>query len=181
MAFMTTNYSETTTMERGPLPEGTYEFIIKDVSEQAAKSGNTSIHFDLVVRNDLDQALPDTNGKYHNRHLWVDQYASRQTGHYAEKNLQYFMKAARIPEGQAIETPEDFFRMLTGKPVRIHVTVEENTYNGKKTKVNRPAPWDWEPSKFPQVNHVWKQQDQGSDQRLTPPTKQPIDKEYTPF
>ena len=63
MAFITTNYSNNQHITNGPLPEGDYEFIINGVQEHASKSGNTAINFDLIVRNDLDQALPETNGK----------------------------------------------------------------------------------------------------------------------
>ena len=155
MPFLTTDYSNTSNFY-GPLPEGDYEFVIEDVQEQATKGGSESLHFDLIVRNDLDQALPETNGKYHNQHLWVDEWKRRETQQYDNNNLMYFLKAAGIPEGTPINTMEDFFAIMQGKPVRMHIKVTDNTYNGTTTKVNRPAPWDWQPSKFPQVAHQWK-------------------------
>lgn len=158
MALFTTNYANVKENSNQPLPDGTYEFVIKGVRENATKSGAESIQFELVVRNDLDQALPDTNGKYHNRHLWVDEWRRRATNKYDINNLMYFMKAADIPEGTPINSMEDFYNKMIGKPVRLRIKVEENEYNGKKTMVNRPAPWDWEKSKFPNVQHTFNNQ-----------------------
>lgn len=156
MSFLTADYSNTTSNSNEPLPAGEYEFIINSVQENATQSGAESIQFDLIVRNDLDQAMPSTNGKYHNRHLWVNEWKRRKTNQYDFDNFMYFMKAAGIPEGTEINTIEDFFKLMQGKTVRLNVKVSTNEYNGQKTKVNRPAPWDWEPSKFPKVNHQWK-------------------------
>lgn len=184
------NYKDLQDHSYGPLPEGDYEFVIKSVAENATKSGAESIQFNLVVRNDLDQAMPETNGKYHNRQLWVDEWKRRATNQYEVNNLMYFMQAAGIPEGTPINTIEDFYQIMTGKPVRIHITVEDNTYNGKTTQVNRPAPWDWQQTKFPQVNHQWKQGTQplsgaqmptnGKNQTFTMP-QQPAGQENFPF
>lgn len=165
------NYKDLQDHSYGPLPEGDYEFIIKNVAENATNSGAESIQFNLVVRNDLDQALPETNGKYHNRNLWVNEWKRRATNQYEVNNLMYFMQAAGIQEGTPINTMEDFSNIMSGKPVRIHIKVEDNTYNGKTTQVNRPAPWDWQQTKFPQVNHQWKKEEpqhQAAGMQATP-------------
>lgn len=177
------NYKDLQDHSYGPLPEGDYEFIIKNVSENATNSGAESIQFNLVVRNDLDQAMPETNGKYHNRNLWVNEWKRRATNQYEVNNLMYFMQAAGIPEGTPINTMEDFFQIMTGKPVRINIKVEDNTYNGKTTQINRPAPWDWEKSQFPQVAHQFKQQQTQKPQQQAPVfnNQQPQDQAPLPF
>lgn len=156
MSFLTVNYSNTTSNNREPLPEGDYEFIINSVQENATNSGAESLQFDLIVRNDLDAALPETNGKQHNRHLWVNEWKRRKTNQYDLNNFMYFMKAAGIPEGTEINSIEDFFQIMNKKPVRIHIKVTTSEYNGQKRKENRPAPWDWEKTKFPEVQHQFK-------------------------
>lgn len=176
-----TNYKDLQDHSYGPLPEGDYEFVIKSVAENATNSGAESIQFSLVVRNDLDQAMPETNGKYHNRQLWVDEWKRRATNQYDVNNLMYFMQAAGIPEGTPINTMEDFFQIMTGKPVRIHIKVEDNTYNGKTTQVNRPAPWDWEKSQFPQVAHQFKQKQTPKPQQETPAFNNPQPQGKTPL
>lgn len=156
MSFLTTDYSNTTSNSNEPLPAGDYEFIINSVQENATNSGAESVQFDLIVRNDLDSALPETNGKQHNRHLWVNEWKRRKTNQYDLNNFMYFMKAAGIPEGTEINSIEDFFQIMDKKPVRIHIKVTTSEYNGRKRKENRPAPWDWEKTKFPEVQHQFK-------------------------
>lgn len=184
MAFITTNYSNNQHTTNGPLPEGDYEFIINGVQERASKGGNTAINFDLIVRNDLDQALPETNGKQHNRHLFVNEWAGRETQQYNNNHLMYFMEAAGIPEGTNIETMDDFFDALYHKPVRIHVTIQDNNYNGTVTKENWPAPWNWGKSQFPQVAHQFKQQQAPQQPQQQAPVfnnPQPQDQAPLPF
>lgn len=181
MALFTTNYADLTSNINEPLPDGVYEFVIKSVRENATKNGAESIQFNLVVRNDLDQALPETNGKYHNRHLWVDEWRRRATNKYDTNNMMYFMKAAGIPEGTPINSMEDFYNKMIGKPVRIHIKVTDNKYNGTVTKVNRPAPWDWEPSKFPNVQHVYKGKDAKQNDSDLPFSGPDTTDQQTPF
>lgn len=175
MSFLTTNYANTNSNSNEPLPAGEYEFIIKNVAENATASGAESMQFELVVRNDLDQALPQTNGKQHNRHIWVNEWKRRKTNQYDMNNFMYFMKAAGIPEGTAVNTIEDFENMMINKPVRLRIKVEKDTYNNDTHEVNRPAPWDWMPTKFPQVNHQWKQKttSQSENKVFTANTDQP--------
>ena len=49
--------------------------------------------------------------------------------------------------------------MFRGKPVRVYVKQEENEYKGEKQINNRVAPWNFKNTKFPQVNHEWKSDD----------------------
>lgn len=144
------------------LPEGVYECVVSSVQEQATKGGAESIHFDLIVRNDLDQAMPETNGKHHNQHIWLDEW-KRKTGHYEMGNIQYFMEAAGIPEGTSITSMEQFFDFMYHKPVLIKLSVDESEYKGKKQERNSAAPWDWKKTKFPQVAHQWKKSKSNDD------------------
>lgn len=159
MALFTTNYKDLDTNSNEPLPAGIYEVLIQNVQEQATKSGAENINFNLVVRNDLDEAMPDTNGKCHNRHVWHSEWKRRATGQYEVKNLMRYLDAVGVPEGTAIESMDQFFDMLTGKPVRIEIGIEDNEYQGKITKRNVIKPWDWSKTKFPQVQHVLKNDD----------------------
>lgn len=138
------------------LPEGTYECVINSVAEQATNSGSESLHFDLIVRNDLDQALPETNGKHHNQHIWLDEWKRKATGEYDMANIQYFVEAAGIPEGTPINSIEQFCELMYHKPVQIKLGVDVSEYQGKKQEKNSAAPWDWQKTKFPQVAHQWK-------------------------
>lgn len=183
MSFLTTDYSNTTNNSNEPLPAGDYEFIINSVQENATNSGAESVQFDLIVRNDLDAALPETNGKQHNRHLWVNEWKRRKTNQYDLNNFMYFMKAAGIPEGTEINSIEDFFQIMNKKPVRIHIKVTTSEYNGQKRKENRPAPWDWEKTQFPNVQHHFKSENkpENNPQPTVPTTDTAVDDESLPF
>ena len=183
MSFLTTDYSNTTNNSNEPLPAGDYEFIINSVQENATKSGAESVQFDLIVRNDLDAALPETNGKQHNRHLWVNEWKRRKANQYDLNNFMYFMKAAGIPEGTEINSIEDFFQIMSKKPVRIHIKVTTSEYNGQKRKENRPAPWDWEKTQFPNVQHHFKSENkpENNPQPTVPTTDTAVDDESLPF
>ena len=153
----TTNYSNNDNQNTNePLPKGTYECVINTVQESATPSGAESIHFDLIVRNDLDQALPNTNSKQHNRHLFLDEWRRKATNQYDMKHINMFMEAAGIPNGTSINSFENFCQMMEGKPVRLDVNVINDNYNGINNKKNDVAPWGWHKTQFPQVQHQWK-------------------------
>lgn len=148
------------------LPTGEYEVVINHVQETATKSGAESLQLDLIVRNDLDAALPDSNGKYHNRHVFVDNWKRKKTNQYDMDGLQYILEAAKIPEGTQINSVDDFMSALYHKPVNVYVKKESEEYNGTTTERNRVAPWNFKETKYPQVAHQFKEQT---------PNGQPID------
>ena len=159
MSFLNANYSNTeSTTPYGPLPTGEYEMIINKAQETATKNGAESFQIDLIVRNDLDgvPALAETNKKYHNRHVFNDNWKRKATGQYDMQGFQYILQAVGVPEGTTIATIDDFINLLTGKPVKVYVKEEDNEYNGTVTKVNRVAPWNYSQTAFPNVAHVSK-------------------------
>lgn len=166
MAFLQTNYSDLGNTEYGPLPEGNYEVVIQSATEKETKNGKQALALDLVVRNDLDNVpqLTETNGKYKNRHVFNDFWKRNVNGEYAydTSHFQYLLDAINVPEGTPIQTFEIFLGMLQGKPVNVFVTVEDNTYNGTTTKINRIAPWGFGKSNFPNVMHTFNKKDEQS-------------------
>lgn len=156
MSFLTTDYSEN--KETGgytPLPEGNYEMVIAKAQETSTKNGAESFQIDLIVRNDLDgvPTLTETNKKYHNRHVFNDNWKRKATGQYDMEGFQYILQAVGAPEGASIPTIEAFIDLLVGKPVKVFVKLEDNTYNGETKEVNRVAPWNYSASEFPNVQH----------------------------
>lgn len=156
MTFITTDYSEnkqSQSTDFSPLPTGEYEVIINNAYERATQSGAESLSIDMIVRNDLDSALPETNGKYHNRHVFVDNWKRKATNQYDMKGLQYYLQAVKVPEGTEINSIYDFFKAIIGKPVLAYIKKEESTYKGETTVRNQVAPWSVQETKFPQVAH----------------------------
>lgn len=158
--FMTTDYSNNTG-GFDPIPTGNYEMIINKVQETATKNGAESLQVDLIVRNDLDKVpeLAQTNAKYHNRHVFNDNWKRKATKQYDMDGLQYILDAVGVPEGTRIASMDDFFKLITHKPVKVYVQKEDNEYQGKTTEVNRVAPWNYSKSDFPEVQHVFKEND----------------------
>lgn len=149
MSLFETNYSNNKQTNYTPLPEGEYECTITKAGLDATPGGTEYLAVNLKVRNDLDKALPDTNGKYHNRTVFVQFWKNKQTGKYNLDQLQYVLEAAGVPEGRSVKDWEDFSNLLVNKPVRAFVKVEKDTYQGKSTERNRVAPWGFSKTKFP--------------------------------
>ena len=156
--FMNTDYSNNTGGDFDAVPAGNYEMIINNAKEDATKNGAETLQIDLLVRNDLDKVpdLAETNAKYHNRHIFVDNWKRKATNQYDLDGFQYILQAAGVPENTPLHTVDDFIKLITGTAVRVFVKQEENTYNGTTTTVNRVAPWNFEVTQFPQVQHSFK-------------------------
>lgn len=163
--FLTANYSDNQESSYDALPTGEYEMIINRASETATKNGAESLQIDLIVRNDLDKvpSLLETNAKYHNRHVFNDNWKRKKTGQYDIQSFQYILQAVGVPEGTRIATIDDFINALVGKPVKVYVKKEDNEYNGEITKVNRVAPWNYSKTNFTNVQHALKNESSGSN------------------
>ena len=156
----TTNYKNN---ERNDLfPAGQYEMIITRVKHDATKKGTEYISISMVVRNDLDQALPDTNGKAHNRYYTHFMWPNRETGDFEPANMQYVFEAAGIPEGTVINSFDELTKQLVNKPVRLKIGV----YTPKDGGETRNSTWpnNFDKTKFPQVQHVFKKKAQTTTQ-----------------
>ena len=146
MSLITTNYANNEHQEYSVLPTGNYEMIIKSAQEKATPNGAESLQIDLVVRNDLDAvpALAKTNAKYHNRHVFMDNWKRKATHQYDLDSFQYILEAVQIPEGTPINNIQD-------------------NYQGEEREVNQVAPWNFNKSDYPQVQHTWKDQSNGEN------------------
>lgn len=150
MALFTTDYSnldESNNYEA--LPKGNYECIITKAEPDATPSGTENISITLQVRSDLDQAMPDTNGKYHKRLIFLNIWKRKKTGKYDANEVNYIMKAIGVPQGTSIATWDDFTDILMNKPVRVSLIVDKSEYNGKTTERNSVFPNGWHETKFP--------------------------------
>mgnify|MGYP002713545779 FL=1 len=160
MTLFTTDYSNLESNDFSPLPEGEYEVVIKSATERATNNGKEETQLQLVVRNDLKKTS-EHQAKFANRVIFVDEWKRTIDGQYKYKmdNFMHYLNGVGVPEGTAIESIEQLLEMFRGKPVRVFVKQEENEYKGEKQIVNRVAPWNFKRTKFPQVNHEWKSDD----------------------
>lgn len=165
MSFLTANYKNNEHKDFSALPSGNYEMIIKSAQEKATKNGAESLQLDLVVRNDLDKVakLKDTNAKYHNRHVFMDNWKRKTTNQYDLDSFQYILEAVKIPEGTPLNTIDDFTKAVANKPAKVYVKKTVDDYGGEKKDINQIAPWNFSKSDYPQVQHVWKDQKDGKN------------------
>lgn len=172
MALFKTNYEEVNETDYSPLPTAEYECVIKDVKEKSTPNGKESLNISLVVRNDLKQVpeLSETNAKYADRWVFVDEWKRDIGGRYIYKmdNFMHYLAAVGIPEGTEIRDMEHLFELLRGKPVNVYIKKENNTYKGETTEVNTVAPWGFKPTKFPQLNHVFKEKGGNENKESNP-------------
>ncbi len=165
MSLITTDYSNNDRQDFAALPTGTYEMIIKSAQEKATPNGAESLQLDLVVRNDLDQVpeLKNTNAKYHNRHVFMDNWKRKKTNQYDLDSFQYILEAVKIPQGQNIDSIEQLTQAIASRPAKVYVKKTIDDYQGQKKEINQIAPWNFDVSDYPQVAHVWTDQKDGKN------------------
>ena len=165
MSLFKTNYQEVSEVSYGPIETGEYEMVIADVKEKATPNGKESLNISLIVRNDLKQvpALAETNGKYADRWVFADEWKRDINGQYKYKveNFMHYLAAVGVPEGTDIKDMDHLFSLLRGKAVNVYVKKENNTYKGETTEVNTVAPWGFKPTRFPNLNHQFKDKQSG--------------------
>lgn len=149
MALFVTQKVEKQNGEFEPLPAGYYEMTIDSTGPDATKGGTEFLSIVLRVRKDLDQAMPETNGKYHNRLVFARVWRRKLTDQYDTNDLSIIAQAAGYAPGTPIDDWNDWSRKLEGKNVRVKVGIQEDTYQGKTTKRNQVWPSDFEPTQFP--------------------------------
>ncbi|AMV65179.1 Single stranded DNA-binding protein, phage-associated [Pediococcus damnosus] len=183
MSFLTADYSNNQENSFEAIPTGTYEVLINKAQEQATKNGAESLQLDLLIRNDLDKVptLAETNAKYHNRHVFMDNWKRKNTNQYDTDSFQYILDAVKVPEGTVLNSVEDFAKAITGKPVQAYIKNEDNTYNGNTKKVNRVAPWNISETAYPEVNHKFKNLEKPTDNPFDSKEDISIDESDIPF
>ena len=159
MSFITTDYSNVQSNGYEALPTGEYEVLITNVQEKSTPSGAESLQLDLLVRNDVKNvpSLSATNGKYANRHVFMDNWKRKATKQYDTEGFMSILQAAGVPEGTAINSVQDFMNQISNKPVSVYVKKEVDEYNTTDADNpeyrNRVAPWNFSPTKYKEVNH----------------------------
>jgi hypothetical protein len=123
MGFLKTNYDNT---GFDALPIGDYECIVSSTEIKTAESGNRMIKCKLTIREDVDQ-----KGKKRN---FFDNLVILDSMMWKFNQV---AKAVQIPEGEDVDTPEEFAAAILYKPVVIRNKHE--MYNGEKT--DKIAAW----------------------------------------
>jgi hypothetical protein len=124
MGFLKTDYSNTG--DFSALPIGEYECIVSKTEMKTSQAGNPMIKVELTIREDVDQ-----QGK---KRKFFDNLVVQDNMMWKFNQV---AKAVQLPEGEELETPEDFAAAIIYKPVRIKNKHE--VYNGENQ--DRVARW----------------------------------------
>lgn len=180
MSFLTTDYSKVESVGYEALPTGEYEMIIASAKENATPNGAETLQIDLIVRNDVTNvpSLMATNGKYANRHVFMDNWKRKATHQYDLNGFMHILKSVGVPEGTSINSVDEFMELINRKPVNVYVKKEVDDY--KTTDRDNPiyknsvAPWNFSTTKFKDVNHQFNKGDNDQQQPTQQANNQPI-------
>ena len=141
------DYSE---QEQVLIPEGTYEFIIKNAEVAETKGGTENIYIPLVIRNDVAQEAQNRMVFHRIYRKKEPSPADMEFGGFNAAQLNALCKAVGLPNGSDYESLEEVLFVLTGGVFRAELYHEE--FNGKTSeKIKFPKP-----SNYPASSHAWK-------------------------
>lgn len=135
----------------GGLADGTYEVVIKSMTETATPSGAEHISVVLVVRNDVEQ-----KGK--NALIFHNIWKAKATGKYNKSMINTIGKYARMSADKEYNSLQDVFDDLERKPLKVTVKNESSEYNGKTYENLNVKNWGF--TGLPNVQHVFKGKEQ---------------------
>ncbi|MGQ8827046.1 DUF669 domain-containing protein [Bacillus sp. NA_146.1] len=132
----------------GRIADGNYEVVINQCNEDATPGGAEFIQFDLIIRNDVEQA-------YKNCHIFHRVWKAKDTGKYNMKTFNTIGKSCQLQNGKSYKSLEELLNDFILKTVMVTVKNEQSEYNGKtydNTNVK-----NWSPSKVTgPLNHAFK-------------------------
>jgi hypothetical protein len=129
----------------GKVADGTYEVLVNKCEEGSTPSGAEYIEFDLIIRNDVDQA-------YKNSHIFHKTWKAKADNKYNMKSFNTIGKACQLPNGKSYKTLDELLADYVGKTAVVNVANEESEHNGK-TYNNTNVKY-WVASKLNGHNHV---------------------------
>src|SRR5699024_10256662 len=117
--------------------------LINKAQEAATKNGKEKLQIDLIVRKDLDnvQGMEETNKKYHNRHVFHDNWKTDVNGSYQydTTKFQYILDAIGVPKNLNINCGGTDRKHNTERSSCIHETKKYNIYSRREK--NSGALW----------------------------------------
>lgn len=128
--------------EGNSIKDGTYECVINKVSENATPGGSEYIQFDLVIREDFDQAYK----KCHIFHKSWKGKGTQDDKKRVRRDFNTIAKAASMTDGMAFKSLDELYRSYEGRAVKVIVKNETSEYNGNT--YNNLNVKRWEQSKL---------------------------------
>jgi hypothetical protein len=106
------------------IADGDYEIVVNRVKEDATPGGAEFVEFDLIIRNDVDQA-------YKNMHVFHKVWKAKDTGKYNMKTFNTMGKACQLQNGKSYKSLQELITDFEFKTALINVKNEESEYRGK--------------------------------------------------
>jgi hypothetical protein len=128
----------------GKVADGNYEVLVNKCEEGSTPGGAEYIEFDLIIRNDVDQA-------YKNCHIFHKTWKTKADNKYNMKTFNTIGKACQLPNGKSYKTLDELLNDFVGKTAVVNVANEESEYGGK-TYNNTNVKY-WVASKLNGHNH----------------------------
>lgn len=122
---------------------GDYEAAFCSVVEAQTEAGTPYIGIHVVIRNDIEQP-------YKNKHVFESLWTSEKAMPYTQRKLNAIDAALELPEAE-YESVNDWGKLLTRKPVKIHIGVREaaNGYPARN-QIER-----FMKTEHPDISHQW--------------------------
>lgn len=163
------------------LEEGTYEFVVEDFKVDFTQNGKEVLVMDLIVRSDVQQ--PHGGAKF-TQNFWK----RRDTNDFNYEYLMMLAKVFGLQDGKEYTDINGFLHDFIGRGAKGRV--QDRTYTnslGEEKKTQEIV--FWEPTDFPQVNHVVRRPQQqggavpnfGRTQQQQPPQQQAYADNKLPF
>lgn len=131
----------------GKVADGNYEIFVNKVEESATPGGAEYIEFDLIIRNDFEQA-------YKNSHLFHKVWKEKATGKYNMKTFNTIGKACQLQNGKSYKSLKELLDDYVRKTAVVNVKNETSEYGGK-TYENTNVKY-WNQTKLTGLNHQLK-------------------------
>lgn len=116
------NYDEI--QDFSTIADGTYETVITDPKFSETKNGAQHIDIRLTIRRDFEQ-------KHKGQIIFHKIWKLKTTDDYNKNEVLKLAKAAGLPQGANYKSWGDILKALEGRPVKVTVKTEPNTYNGE--------------------------------------------------
>jgi hypothetical protein len=108
----------------GRIADGDYEVVVNRCSEDATPGGAEFVEFDLIIRNDVDQA-------HKNMHIFHKVWKAKDTGKYNMKTFNTIGKACQLQNGKSYKSFKELLDDYFMKTAIVNVKNEVSEYNGK--------------------------------------------------
>lgn len=137
----------------GLLPKGTYECTVDNAKIDTTANKHDYISLVFKVRDDLDKALPETNGKHHGRLIFGNSWFDNKENKWRDVDLANMASAAGYTQDQVNKFAdlEEFVKSFIGKDISVYVFISKDDDGNER---NSTTPKCWVPTKFPRKKPV---------------------------